>query len=166
VSTSPPASASAPTPARTPSLAPSPITPSSPPDLTAWRAILDRLRGSRPALTSVLEHAIPVEVGAARVVVGFEPSAAFLAARASEPEALEALTREVRAHFGAPTQVALDLSAKPTSGVRTIAALDAEKRSAELAKARAVVENHPVVQEAIRLFGAQLRDVKLPSGEG
>jgi len=27
------------------------------------------------------------------------------------------------------------------------------------------VEGHPLVQEAIRLFGAQLRDVKLPSGE-
>ena len=52
-----------------------------------------------------------------RVVVGFEPSAAFLAARASEPEALEELTREVRAHFGAPTQVALDLSARPRRGV-------------------------------------------------
>jgi len=41
----------------------------------------------------------------------------------------------------------------------------ADRRSAELAKARAAVEGHPLVQEAVRLFGAQLRDVKLPSGE-
>ena len=113
----------------------------------------------------MLEHAIPLETTAARVVVGFEPGAAFLAARASEPEALEELTREVRAHFGAPTQVALDLSARPSAAVKTIASLDAERRTAELAKARAVVEGHPLVQEAVRLFGAQLRDVKLPSGE-
>ena len=33
------------------------------------------------------------------------------------------------------------------------------------AEARARVEAHPVVQEAVRLFGAQLRDVKLPTGE-
>jgi DNA polymerase-3 subunit gamma/tau len=123
------------------------------------------VRAARPALASVLEHAIPLEVDASRVVVGYEPSAAFLAARASEPESLETLTREVRAHFGAPTQVALDLSAKPSTQARTVASVDAERRSAELAKARARVEEHPVVREAIRLFGAQVRDVKLPNGE-
>jgi hypothetical protein len=62
--------------------------------------------------------------------------------------------------------VALDLSAKPAPGLRTVAAVDAEHRTAELAKARAVVESHPLVQEAVRLFGAHLRDVKLPSNEG
>ena len=41
--------------------------------------------------------------------------------------------------------------------------MDAEKRTAELAQARAAVEGHPVVQEAVRLFGAQLRDVRLPT---
>jgi hypothetical protein len=136
-----------------------------PADGEAWRAILERLRASRPALASVFEHAIPLEVGAARTVLGFEPSAAFLAARASEPESLEAVTREVRGYFGAATHVALDLSAKPAAGARTVAAVDAERRSAELAAARARVETHPLVQEAVRLFGAQVRDVKLPNGE-
>jgi hypothetical protein len=75
------------------------------------------------------------------------------------------LTREVRAHFGGPTQVALDLSAKPSSSARTVASVDAERRSAELARARARVEQHPVVREAVRLFGAQVRDVKLPNDE-
>jgi hypothetical protein len=131
-----------------------------------WRAILDRLRQSRPALASVFEHAYALETTASRVVVGFDAGAAFLGARASEPEALEALTREVRAHFGAPTQVALDLSARPAAGAKTVASVDAERRTAELAKARAAVESHPIVQEAVRLFGAQVRDVKLPGGAG
>jgi DNA polymerase-3 subunit gamma/tau len=135
-------------------------------DLNVWRAILDRVRAKRPALASTLEHAIPLETTAARVVLGFEPSAAFLAARASEPEALDDLTREIRAHFGAPTRVELDLSARASGAQKTVASVDAERRTAELAKARAAVENHPLVQEAVRLFGAQLRDVKLPSGEG
>ncbi len=151
-----------------PARAAAPAGPSSAPAVSpgdAWKTILERVRARRPALASVLEHGIPLEVGAARVLVGFEASAAFLAARASEPESLEALTREVRAHFGAPTQVALDLSAKQSAGARTLASVNAERRSAELADARARVEGHPVVQEAVRLFGAQVRDVKLPSGE-
>jgi DNA polymerase-3 subunit gamma/tau len=158
----------APSPSSARAAAPAPASAPSPcPDVDAWRAILGRLRASRPALAPTFEHALPLEIGPARVVVGFEPAASFLAARASEPEALEALTRAVRAHFGAPTHVALDLSAPPPrGGVRTVASLDAEKRSAELAKARAAVENHPVVQEIVRLFGAQVREVKLPSLDG
>ncbi len=99
-------------------------------------------------------------------MVGFEPTSGFQATRASEPDALEALTRAVRAHFNAPTQVVLELAAKPTNGARTIASLEAEQRTASLANARAAVEAHPVVQEVMRLFGAQLREVKLPGGDG
>jgi DNA polymerase-3 subunit gamma/tau len=140
-----------------------PVAPA--PELDVWRAILDRVHAVRPALASVLQHAIPMELTRVRTVVGFESGAGFFAARASEPDALEILTREVRAHFGAPTQVVLDVSATPTSGLRTVASIDAERRSEELAKARAAVENHPLVQQAVRLFGATVRDVKLPSGE-
>jgi hypothetical protein len=142
------------------------VDPAAATDIAAWYAIVERLRLEQPPLASVVEHAIPIEVGATRVRLGFEATAGFLAGRASEPAALEALTRAIRAHFGAPTQVALELSAKPVPGIRTVASIEAERRSAELAKARAAVHDHPVVKEAIRLFGAQVRDVKLPSSEG
>ena len=135
------------------------------PDLDVWRSIVERVRPARPALASVLEHAVPLELNPRKVTLGFEPGAAFFAARASETESLEALTREIRDHFAAPTQVAIDLSARPGPTLKTVASLDAEKRSADLAKARAAIEDHPLVREAVRVFGAQLRDVKLPSGE-
>jgi DNA polymerase-3 subunit gamma/tau len=155
-----------PAPVPAPPSPPPPLALAVAPDVDVWRAILDRLRTRHPALASVLDHAIPLETTAARLVVGFEPSAAFLGARASEPDALDELTREVRAYFGQPTKVALELSARAPMGTKTIASIDADRRSAELANARATVEGHPLVQEAVRLFGAQLRDVKLPTGEG
>ncbi len=163
IPTSVPAAIPTSVPARTRTSVPAP-TPM--PNGDAWRAVLGQLRVMQAPFAAFFEHALPLEVTAERVVVGFEPSAAFQAARASEPDALEALTRAVRAHFGAPTQVVLERAAKPASGVRTVASLDAERRSADLASARAAVQAHPVVQEAMRLFGAQLRDVKLPSGDG
>ncbi|MDP9001082.1 MAG: DNA polymerase III subunit gamma/tau [Myxococcota bacterium] len=132
----------------------------------AWRAILERVRAARPAVASVLEHAIPLEVGAGRLVVGFEPSEGFLAARASEREAVDILTREARAYFGTTTHVAIESSARATSGLRTVASVDAERRVEELARARQAVEAHPLVEEALRLFGAKLIDVKLPAGDG
>jgi DNA polymerase-3 subunit gamma/tau len=134
-----------------------------------WRAIVERVRIARPDVASVLEHALPLEVTRERVVFGFAPTDAFLAARAAEAEALDLVSRSVRTHFGAPTQVevrsATALASLP-SGVRTVAAIDAEHREEDLAKARQSIEHHPLVREAIRLFDAQLRDVKLPGSGG
>jgi hypothetical protein len=107
-----------------------------------------------------------MQVGPDALLLGFETSAAFLSARASEPEALDALTRAARAHFGTSTRVTIDASARALAGVRTLASIAAEQRSADLAKARALVESHPVVRDALRIFDAQLRDVRLPGGDG
>jgi DNA polymerase III subunit gamma/tau len=149
---------------------PAPVAPAAPAvpaeSMDAWRAVLERVRATRPALASVFEHAMPVEIGAARLVVGFEPHAGFAAARAGDPEAIEVLTREARAHFGAPTVVTIEAAASSTNGLRSVASVDAEQRAAELARARGAVQRHPLVEEAIRLFGARLQDVRLPSGDG
>jgi DNA polymerase III subunit gamma/tau len=136
------------------------------PAIEVWRAILDRLRASRPAIASVFEHAMPMTVTAGRIVLGFESPDGFAAARASEASALGALRREAAAYFGTPTEIVLQGEAMSETGVRSVAVLDAENRSTAIARARAAVEEHPVVREAIRLFGARVQDVKLPNLEG
>jgi DNA polymerase-3 subunit gamma/tau len=143
-------------------------TPAAPPprierpaNLDEWRAILSRVRAVMPAAASIFEHGVPLEVTAARVLVGYQ-SESFEGARASDPEAFDLLQREARAHFGADTKVALDLSARPGA---TVAAIDAAERKEQLAKARATASAHPLVQKAIALFNAELRDVRLPGGD-
>jgi len=130
-----------------------------------WRAILERITASNPPLASILANALPLEVSPSRLVLGYAANQAFFADQAKEPDALEALTREVRGYFGKPTEVVLDLSAHAPSGVATIAAIDAAKRVAAVAAAKGAVEKHPLIAEAIRLFGAEIRDIKLP-GDG
>jgi hypothetical protein len=139
--------------------------PSAALDPRVWCGLVELLRASDPPLASLFEHALPVEVGPERVVLTFE-AAPFLVERASAPEALRALTEVVRRHFGAPTRVTIDTAAKAACGVRTVATIESERRESELARARAAVEDHPMVREAVRVFGAQVRDVKLPSGDG
>ncbi|MBV9946084.1 MAG: DNA polymerase III subunit gamma/tau, partial [Myxococcales bacterium] len=150
--------------------APPPARPAADPassPVDVWRAILDRVRSVRPGLASVLEHGAPLEVNQARVVIRFDEAAEFLSARAREAEALDVLTREVRRHFGAETQVSLEARASPPpAAARTVASLDAERRAVATASARAAVEGHPVVQEAIRIFAARVHDVKLPNNDG
>ncbi len=123
---------------------------------------MERITAGNPPLASILANALPLEVSAARVVLGYAPNQAFFADQAKEPDALEALTREVRAYFGAPTEVVLDLSARAPSGVATIAAIDSAKRVAAVAAAKEAVGKHPLVAEAVRIFGAEIRDIKLP----
>ncbi len=140
---------------------PAPARLERPANLDDWRAILARVRAVKSHVAAIFEHGVPLEVTAQRVLLGYQPSS-FEGAQASEPEAMDLLQREARAHFGADTKVALDLSARP--GV-TVASLDAEQRRADLAKARAAAEAHPLVQRAVALFGAELRDIRLPDND-
>ena len=129
-----------------------------PANLDDWRTILARVRTGKAHVAAIFEHAVPLEVTAQRVLLGYQ-SGSFEGAQASEPEAMGLLQREARAHFSADTKVALDLSARAGT---TVAALDAAERKAEIAKALAAVQGHPLVRKAIALFGAELKDIRLP----
>lgn len=132
-------------------------------DMAAWRTIVLSVRGERPALASVFEHAIALEVSAARVRVGYAESD-FLGSQAGTPEAISVLTSAVHAHFGAATEVKIELNVK-ASKEATVYAIESAQRKAELAKARDAVEQHPVVREVLTLFAAELRDIKLPGDD-
>jgi DNA polymerase-3 subunit gamma/tau len=137
-------------------------------DVGTFRTILGRVGDVRPALRAILEHAVPLEMTAARVTLLFESVEAhsFLGAQAREPDALAILTDAVRAHFGARTLVQVETGARPVgANGASVAVLDAEVRRVASEGARKVVETHPLVAEVIRLFGAELREVRLPDGE-
>ncbi len=154
-----------------PVLSPISVRASAPPssaggrvDGDAWRAILERVGVARPSLFAVLHHAVPMQVNAENVVLAYDAQD-LLASQATDAEALDLLTREVRAHFGTATNVALDLSTRSLAGMNTVAREEAGKKRLELAAARELVQNHPLVREAISLFGAELREVRLPGEE-
>jgi DNA polymerase-3 subunit gamma/tau len=130
-----------------------------PTNLDAWRAVLERIRTDRAPLASVLEHASPLAFSAERVVLGYEQGS-FLAAKATETDAVELLTRHVRAYFGTTTPIAFDLTASPKA-TPSVAMLDSEERRIRLEQARRAVADHPLVQAAIEILGAELRDVRV-----
>jgi DNA polymerase-3 subunit gamma/tau len=129
-----------------------------------WRAILDAVRAGDPGLASALEHAVPVEVSRNRVLLGFAHDD-FLGHHASDEAAIAKLVKAVHAHFGGAS-VPVHIDTKHRGGkVGSVHAIDSAERRAEIAKARAAVEDHPVVREIVRLFDAELRDIKLPEKE-
>lgn len=146
------------------------LAPSAPPadslpgrssaDVTAWRAVLERVRGKRPALASVLEHAALLQFEGGRVALGYEATS-FLVGQATEASSKELLAAALEAHFDGrrPELVFETITSK--SGALTVATLDtAERRQKTDAARRAVIE-HPLVTAAIELLGAELKDVRL-----
>ena len=101
-----------------------------------------------------------------RILLGFEPGS-FEDGRAEESDARAVLTETAHVFFGAsaPPDVVFDMSAHGSKGA-SVASLDAAKRKAALVEARALVSNHALVQKAIALFDAELKDIRLPGGPG
>ncbi len=128
-------------------------------DLGLFRAVLDIVRGKRPALASVLEHAVLLHIGPDRLTLGFEGDT-FLSKQAQEPLAQDILRSALAMHFGGRPDVTFE-SVAPMSGLATIAQLDSAERKTRLETARRAIANHPLVTAAIELLGAELRDVRL-----
>jgi DNA polymerase-3 subunit gamma/tau len=132
-------------------------------NLSLFRAVLDIVRDKRPALASVLEHAVLLHIGPDRLTLGFEGDT-FLSKQAQEPLAQDILRNALAAHFGGRPDVTFE-SVAPMSGLATIAQLDSADRKSRLESARRAIASHPLVTAAIELLGAELRDVRLAPDE-
>jgi DNA polymerase III gamma/tau subunit len=133
-------------------------------NLGAFREVLNLVREKRPALASVLEHAVLLHIGPDRLTLGFEGDT-FLSKQAQEPLAQDILVTALATHFGGRPDVTFE-SVAPMSGLATIAQLDSAERKSKLESARRAVANHPLVTAAIELLGAELRDVRLAQDDG
>ncbi|MBX3214012.1 MAG: DNA polymerase III subunit gamma/tau [Labilithrix sp.] len=131
--------------------------------LVAWRALIDRVRKVSPPAAAMLDLAVPLTVTPDKLVLGVEDES-FEGVRAEQIDARAVLTAEARAHFGADTEVVFERAVKG-SKMASVAYLDAAKRKQMQIDARAAVENHVLVQHAMRVLGAELKDVKLPAQE-
>ncbi|MFO0735913.1 MAG: DNA polymerase III subunit gamma/tau [Labilithrix sp.] len=145
--------------------APAPAAPPAPlpePDLlTAWRALVDRVRKEHPPVAAMLDLAVPKQVTKEKIVIGVEDDS-FEETRGDQLDAKAILERAAREHFGSPTKVIVEEAERGAKQVASVAFLDQAKKKQMLIEARQAVENHVLVQHALKVFGAELKDVKLP----
>jgi DNA polymerase-3 subunit gamma/tau len=153
------------------SVPPPPSPPSVvPPHFPLFREIVERVRKVRPPLASILEHAVPLRIGEGELRLSYA-SDSILGLQAAESEALEIVQRAAAEQLGGDVKVTVDRTLKPPhapgadGGAVTLASLDIERRRIASEQARAEVAHHPFVRRAIELFGAELRDVKIPPTE-
>ncbi len=114
---------------------------------------------------SILEHAIPLEVGGPIIRIAYEANS-FYARKVSAPEVQDALRRAAVRAFGLDASPAFELVTgalpddAPSIAARKEAARIAE-RAARVDAARA----HPLVTRFLELVGGEVRKVELP-GDG
>jgi DNA polymerase-3 subunit gamma/tau len=129
------------------------------PGLTSWGQIVTLVRAEDASIGAMFDQASPIEVAKDRLVIGYRANS-FEGARATEGKAVEVLTRIARTFFDAQTQVAVDVSSSMPHA--SLAQMETERRRLALEEAKAKVRAHPIVAEAMRLFEAELKDVKVP----
>jgi hypothetical protein len=133
----------------------------APASVTRIREVVARLREEKPTWGSLLEHGIVLSCDAEKLEVAYEKRS-FFAAQVSDRAVADAFERAAKSSIGVQAKILLVEGG--LSG-RTLAQLANEAKTAALDAARREAVSHPVVQEAIAIFGAEIKNVKLPGEE-
>jgi DNA polymerase-3 subunit gamma/tau len=128
--------------------------------LGSFRAIVERVRATRPELAALLHHASVVQVDRDRVTLAFEPGSVF-EQNARAPEAVELLRQAALAHFGSQPVLSFESAGSKSPGA-TVAAAESRERSERQREALARAKQHPKIAEVTQILGARLKEIRLP----
>ena len=122
-----------------------------------WSSLVERVRGQRPALASVLEHGRPLRFGPEEVQIAYVRGT-FYWDEAHDRDNRELLGRLLAEHFGKPVRLEL-IAATEQTGVATIAESDAHQRREREQEIKRGALEHPAVQGAISILGGEIKEV-------
>ncbi len=125
------------------------------------RAVAAQLRLERPTWGSLLEHGVVLRCDSELLEVAYEKRS-FIAAQVQDAAVAAAFAR------AAKTALGVELKIVVCDGVvqgRTIVQIGSAEKTAALDAARREAIAHPAVQDAIEIFRAEVRAVKLPGEE-
>lgn len=108
------------------------------------------LAETKPALGALLKHAVPRRIDAGAIVLSFPPGS-FYGKQADSAEARGAIAAIAERRLGSRPKIEI-VYAAPGGGTSSIAQLEDERERARLEATRKKALNHPVVQEALRVF--------------
>jgi len=119
--------------------------------LQEWEELVGALEQQQPALAAVLEHGVPKVVGPERIVLSFK-AGSFHGRQAKSPESIAAIVRIAEQRLGARPEVEIRFDAQPDATTKTVAAVAAQRKEAEVEAKRKEALSHPRVRDAIDVF--------------
>ncbi|MDH3200569.1 MAG: DNA polymerase III subunit gamma/tau [Myxococcales bacterium] len=119
--------------------------------LQEWEGLVGSLQRQQPALAAVLEHGVPKAVGPDRIVLSFQDGS-FYGRQAESPESIEAIKRVAEEQLGGRPDIEIRFDAPHEGAPKTVAAVAAQRREAEVDAKRKEALNHPRVRDAMDVF--------------
>jgi len=119
--------------------------------LQEWEELVASLQKHQPALAAVLEHGVPKAVSSERIILSFQEGS-FYGRQAESPEAVEAVARVAEERLGARPEVEIRFDALTEGSKKTVAAVAAQRKEAEVEAKKREALNHPRVRDAMEVF--------------
>lgn len=163
----PPVKADAPEkPSATKSAAPrvEPVPPAKTTDeqslLLAWQELVDRIAESRPEISAILEHAIPLSIDEGAVHIGWPPDAT-LNRQFPDAEVSQLIESAKADNSSAPVRVQITHNCSAAAGRLNLSTVETANRTRRLRELVRDARQHPVVLKAMEILGAQIKDVRV-----
>jgi DNA polymerase-3 subunit gamma/tau len=131
--------------------------------LLRLKPFVERVRESNVELAAYLEQAVPIVVGSGAVELGFERGSLFVG-HVKPRDVLAQLAAVATEVFGAPTEVRVTEEYREAAPHKTLSAQRVREREQARRDAVAKAKAHPRVVDAIEVFGARIKEVKLAEG--
>lgn len=138
-----------------------PVLPSHESLLASWQEIVDAIGVERPEIAAVLEHAVPLEVNATIVRVGWPP-ASTLNRQFPDSALVELIAKTRSTPNGTPLRVTIEHECQEVANRPTLAAHEIANRTRRLRSLVQDSKKDPCVQQAMQILGAHIREVRVP----
>ena len=119
--------------------------------LQEWEELVGTLQRQQPALAAVLEHGVPKTVGPDRIVLSFQDGS-FYGRQAESPDSIDAIKRVAEEQLGGRPEIEIRFDASHEGAPKTVAAVAAQRKEAEVDAKRREALNHPRVRDAMDVF--------------
>jgi DNA polymerase-3 subunit gamma/tau len=144
---------------KAPSKEPSPVDSRFPKE---WKDLVTFVSKKKPSIGSVLNHARPLEVSPQKVRIGLIPGSFFADQMKSDRNQRD-LQQICRDFFRANTNLVVEATTQEAGPTLSEAREQERKQTEDSIKKDSI--SHPAVQEALRVFGAEVEQIKIGGGK-
>jgi DNA polymerase-3 subunit gamma/tau len=125
-----------------------------------WERFVAFVVEKRPAVGSVLEHGSPLKLESGLMEIGF-PAGSYYLTSAQDADSIREIKELAEEFRGADTVVKIR-SITPETGAspRSLAEKKKSDREERVESLKQEVAAHPVINEALRLFGGTITDIR------
>ena len=126
-----------------------------------WEQLVDFINGQTPSIGSMLEHLIPRNVAGEEIVIGGKRGEIYLEVL-QEKDKMSELTALLREFFNRDVRIKfVEMEAEERAKNHNVVERRHQRESDLARKIKKETREHPMVKEAVDIFGGELKSIKV-----